>query len=359
MNTLLLLEKIRGKYLDRQDSMDDEGWKTINGTHVLVDKNGDLVGGPETLKSWNTNRREAANKAKKSGRGSKKRGGDKGAGDKGKSVTGKRMSAKQKQAVEAAKQRVEQHKWRGGLFECETPEKFQEYLWAHGHMGRLQSDYVKLMNENPGKQEMLMEMCFGFQQMEKQIPGLDTYLADALNCDRQHLGNGFLNRLGGKNVFTTSLEEFESMFGNKETGYYPPNSTPASLAYGESAKGIIDATEYFYTEMLHDRVYDKNPTRDNYLLKGIINEAIGIARGKDTTGQYKNMSDKEMLGTISGRVKECENLSERQFLMEAVAQSFASDYAAGFGRRYNPVAEAIHRITMERYKEGEKRYNSY
>ena len=64
MNLNRVLEQIRRKYLLRQDSMDEGGWKTINGTHVLIDDNGEMVGGPENLRNWNNARREK-NGAKK------------------------------------------------------------------------------------------------------------------------------------------------------------------------------------------------------------------------------------------------------------------------------------------------------
>lgn len=52
MNIIKTLELIRKKRQQRLDA-DDGTWKTINGTHVMIDKNGDISKGPKALKDLN------------------------------------------------------------------------------------------------------------------------------------------------------------------------------------------------------------------------------------------------------------------------------------------------------------------
>lgn len=291
MNVSQELERIRKKLLDRLDGMDDGGWKTINGTHVLIDEDGEMIGGPENLKKWNSARREASGKGKK------------------------------KSKIDA----------------CKTADDLLDCIQKEMSFENIGYEFNEWVHTDGGFEVVSEIMRVAETQIFKEIPELKDFF---FQIDIRHRAIMSTRRDGVLYINpkeTPNLEAFKELCRTMSSqGWSPPNSTPGGTLAHECGHGVVDII--YQREKASGTTWEDVNTR-------IMNEAVKRYR-KESKDRKIKIND--CLALISEYATSRPTKGKRYG--EAIADAFG--YCYDNGEKAHPFAKILKETAIKQLREG-------
>lgn len=293
------LENIRRKHQKRMDELDN-GWKTINHTHVLLEE-GNIVGGPDNLRKWH--------EGVKSGKAS---------GGKSKAESEKKGSAKMD--------------WDNNLYSFEQLKEFM----ASEHGIIVDKTCRTRIND-----QVFQKMCHVVSDMATKNP---EYAPGKITADvsNEHVpmetfihGNGkdiTVDLRINKNMWRNTGDVEQMLIQNSVLGHWPDNSNVESLTEHEClhiavAKNVANSSEPYPVKM--------GMLRNCEAEKQIVSEAVKEIK---KTEYGKSKLKDELIGSIS--------LYAKVNSSETVAEAYQDVYANG--DKANPLSIKIKELADKR-----------
>ena len=290
MGVRQVLEQIRQRHLTRQDSLDDEGWKTIKGTHVLIDETGEMAGGPQKLKDWHS---------------SKKANGE---GEPGK-PKGPKVS------------------------DCKNGKELRQHLKTHYGM-EMTGPCASWMNK-PEVFPIMVEVFTSYEKFIEKIPELKG-LPKTLRLS----ANGVMSTQGTELTFNqkyfTSMEDFEKLCKKmSDAHHWPPNTTIQSVVaheFGHMIEGLLIKKEMAGESKAKQAIAWNGCHKSYSVVKGAKEDLENHGETIPSLYHIQKSISKYATGSFS----------------ETLAESFADVVANG--KNANPYSRQIVRIALKRLR---------